>query len=101
MEFLLDRHVAQVHHQIAQDHQVPSVRNRENGRVHRSARNQEEVSLVTIKKMLEKCTEFNRNRMSQTIQIFVNLTEDEYVKMHPDYRAKYRVEFAFTFKDLM
>ncbi|KYM77035.1 hypothetical protein ALC53_12571 [Atta colombica] len=43
VEFLLDRHVAQVHHQIVQDHQVPSVRNRENGRVHRSARNQEET----------------------------------------------------------
>ncbi|KAG5322713.1 ZN423 protein, partial [Pseudoatta argentina] len=43
VEFLLDRHVAQVHHQTAQDHHVPSVRNRENGRVHRPTRNQEET----------------------------------------------------------
>lgn len=45
VEFLLDRHV-QVHHQATQDHQTPSVRNRENGRVHRPARSQEEVSFV-------------------------------------------------------
>ncbi|XP_011263863.1 zinc finger protein 423 isoform X3 [Camponotus floridanus] len=44
VEFLLDRHVAQVHH-ATQDHQVPSVRSnsRENGRVHRPVRNHEET----------------------------------------------------------
>ncbi|XP_036148170.1 zinc finger protein 423 homolog isoform X2 [Monomorium pharaonis] len=42
VEFLLDRHVTQVHHQT-QDHQAPSTRNRENGRIHRPARSQEET----------------------------------------------------------
>ncbi|KAL0123208.1 hypothetical protein PUN28_007660 [Cardiocondyla obscurior] len=43
VEFLLDRHVAQVHHQAAQDHQTPSIRSRENGRIHRPARSQEDT----------------------------------------------------------
>ncbi|XP_020295105.1 zinc finger protein 423 homolog isoform X2 [Pseudomyrmex gracilis] len=45
VEFLLDRHVAQAHHATTQEHQVSSVRSssRENGRVHRPARNQEET----------------------------------------------------------
>ncbi|XP_072760545.1 uncharacterized protein L isoform X2 [Anoplolepis gracilipes] len=44
VEFLLDRHIAQAHH-ATQDHQVPSGRSnsRENGRIHRTARNQEET----------------------------------------------------------
>ncbi|XP_067207737.1 zinc finger protein 423 homolog isoform X2 [Linepithema humile] len=44
VEFLLDRHVAQAHHAV-QDHQAPSIRSnsRENGRLHRPIRNQEET----------------------------------------------------------
>lgn len=50
VEFLLDRHVAQAHHTTTQEHQVSSVRSssRENGRVHRPSRNQEEVSFILI-----------------------------------------------------
>lgn len=48
VEFLLDRHVAQVHHQAVQADQTSSVRNRENGRVHRPVKSQEEVSFNKV-----------------------------------------------------